>query len=633
MPALDRNAKVACDNCATLVSKQSLAKHKKKCSVGTLYCSKCSNFSTKSQKVLNYHIAKKHGTSKPKTTHTCKVCKEEFAGFYALRQHKSKMHGLKVKKTDSSSLVNDIDDDSLKEELLACEHFLVDSEFERGRHKVFNYAVETLNTEIVNDKLDNFFNNLKCAAKVNLAFGFILKNLEDGRYRYFYAHENNTLLDRSQLVCTKDDLTKLKNIVNQTDVIESCTRERMNTKWKFYKLTNLTVFAALLKDIPMGCRDAVLPDPLLKNHSVNCLTFEQNTRQPYNDNLCLFRALALHLHGNEKLEEETCKLFNLYLEKRGGIKPATFQGVCVDDIPLVEDLIQVNIFLYDIDIVDGSIVGELARRSVQKYCNTTRLLRYNNHICYVSNINALFKAYRCSTCNQFFNKTGNLERHLVICKDRIKHVYPRNVYQLRETLFDKLDFFSIPYTKEQQLFKNLAVFDFESICVREEQFKDTETTQWIGKHVPISVSISSNLIETPIFLCNSNPRDLVESFVVALESLAAQSKAQMKLQFLDIETSIKSRLNAIFAVLNERRGPRETVLEFEDECLEVEEKDVSTQFLQMQKNQLLDLQEHLERYCNVLPVFGFNSSKYDINLIKRYLLPLLVNERAGANSN
>ena len=101
----------------------------------------------------------------------------------------------------------------------------------------------------------------------------------------------------------------------------------------------------------------------------------------------------------------------------------------------------------------------------------------------------------------------------------------------------------------------------------------------------------------------------------------------MKLQFLDMATSIKSRLNAIFAVLNERRGPRETVLEFEDECLEVEEKDVSTQFLQMQKNQHLDLQEHLERYCNVLPVFGFNSSKYDINLIERYFLPLLVNER------
>ena len=47
----------------------------------------------------------------------------------------------------------------------------------------------------------------------------------------------------------------------------------------------------------------------------------------------------------------------------------------------------------------------------------------------------------------------------------------------------------------------------------------------------------------------------------------------------------------------------------------------------MQKNQLIDLQEHFERYCNVLPVFGFNSAKYDINLIKSYFLPILVNER------
>ena len=272
--------------------------------------------------------------------------------------------------------------------------------------------------------------------------------MKDGRYRYFYAHENITLLDGSQLVCTKDDLTKLKNIVHQTDVIESCTRERMNTKWKFHNLTNLTVFAALLKDIPMGCTDAVLPDPLLKNLTVNFLTFEQNTRQPYNDNLCLFRALALHLHGNEKLEEETCKLFNCYLEKQGGIEPANFQGVCVDDVSLVEDLIQVNIFLYDIDIVNGSIVGELARRSVQKYCNTARLLRYNNHNCYLSNINALYKPIVVQHVTSFFNKTGNLERHLVLCKDRIKHVYPRNVYQLRETLFDKLDFF--PYLTQKK---------------------------------------------------------------------------------------------------------------------------------------------------------------------------------------
>ena len=72
----------------------------------------------------------------------------------------------------------------------------------------------------------------------------------------------------------------------------------------------MTVFAALLKDVPMGCKAAVLPELLLKNHTINCLTFEENTRQPYNDNLFLFRALAPHLRGNQRLEEESFKIFN-----------------------------------------------------------------------------------------------------------------------------------------------------------------------------------------------------------------------------------------------------------------------------------------------------------------------------------
>ena len=63
----------------------------------------------------------------------------------------------------------------------------------------------------------------------------------------------------------------------------------------------------------MGCKDTVLPEPLLRKCDVNCFTFERNTRQTYNDNICLFSALALHLHGNKKLEEETSKIFNLLL--------------------------------------------------------------------------------------------------------------------------------------------------------------------------------------------------------------------------------------------------------------------------------------------------------------------------------
>ena len=176
----------------------------------------------------------------------------------------------------------------------------------------------------------------------------------------------------------------------------------------------------------MCCKITVLPETIVKNHNVNCLTFERNTRQPYNDTLCLFRALALHLHGNEKLEE-TSKIFNIFPNNSGQGLVSKLQGVRYNDIPKVEDLFELNIFLYDIDFVEGELIGELCRRSIEKFEKSIKLLRYNNHICHVNNINALFKALRCTTCDTLFAKTGNLERHLVTCSDRVQLIYPKDV--------------------------------------------------------------------------------------------------------------------------------------------------------------------------------------------------------------
>ena len=337
--------------------------------------------------------------------------------------------------------------------------------------------MSTFDNSLIKKKLDLVFNGLKCAAKVNLAFGFVFKNVEDGSCRFFYAHENNTLMERSKLVCTPGDIINLKAKLKKMDVVDLCTQERAKNKWKFYKLTNLTVFVALLNDVPMGCKDSVLPEPLLKNQIVNCLTFEKNTRKPYNDILCLFRAVALHLFGNESLEEETSKILKLFLNNCGEADPSKCQGLHMTDIPKVEEQLQLNIFLYGIDFVNGELIGERARRSIQKFEKSVKVLRYNNHICYISDMNSFFKSFRCSTCDTIFSKTGNLERHLITCSERVQHIYPKSVYQLRETLFEKLDFFNIPYSEDQKMFKNLSVLDFESICVKEEMYKDTEITK------------------------------------------------------------------------------------------------------------------------------------------------------------
>ena len=106
----------------------------------------------------------------------------------------------------------------------------------------------------------------------------------------------------------------------------------------------------------------------------------------------------------------------IFLEETGASDPTSFQGICSNDFPIVEDLVQVNIFLYD--MMDRAMIGKFARRCDVKHSNTVQLLRYNSHFCYLSNIRDLFETYHCTLCDFFIDKAGNLERHLTTCRKR-----------------------------------------------------------------------------------------------------------------------------------------------------------------------------------------------------------------------
>ena len=73
-----------------------------------------------------------------------KLCFQDFPRFYALRQHKNTQHVLlfKTTKVDPDDIINEIDITNLRQELRSCEPFLVDSELEPVRQKVFHYARE-----------------------------------------------------------------------------------------------------------------------------------------------------------------------------------------------------------------------------------------------------------------------------------------------------------------------------------------------------------------------------------------------------------------------------------------------------------------------------------------------------------
>ena len=146
------------------------------------------------------------------------------------------------------------------------------------------------------------------------------------------------------------------------------TNER-KTNGRLYKLTIVTVFAALVREVPMGYKNAVLLELFAKkkNKTVNYLTYKENTREPYNDNFCPFRALTLHLHGNGGLEE-TSKRFKVFPENAGGSVPAGLQGVSLNDVPMAKSSVQVTNFLFDIEKRCGWSIDWRARQ--EKSCET-----------------------------------------------------------------------------------------------------------------------------------------------------------------------------------------------------------------------------------------------------------------------
>ena len=123
-----------------------------------------------------------------------------------------------------------------------------------------------------------------------------------------------------------------------------------------------------MKYIHMGCPDSVMSS---NRASATTETSKQvfvsdKDKKPYKEHLCLLCALTMYLHGHSKLDAHTSQLFTEFIS-RAGYDPKNFLGVAIDDLPLVEELVERNIFSYDFDIQEWEYVRELVRRSIGKY--------------------------------------------------------------------------------------------------------------------------------------------------------------------------------------------------------------------------------------------------------------------------
>ena len=126
-------------------------------------------------------------------------------------------------------------------------------------------------------------------------------------------------------------------------------------------VTNVTFFVNKILQHPIGCVDVVLPDYVKRNKAIVGFVKDHNRKSTYNDNLCLFRCLALHL-GRE--------VTALYAEYTNTPVHA-FVGVTLADLHKVEATFDVNVCVYKlVPTGNEKTKAEIVRRSLCSYAQT-----------------------------------------------------------------------------------------------------------------------------------------------------------------------------------------------------------------------------------------------------------------------
>ena len=189
------------------------------------------------------------------------------------------------------------------------------------------------------------------------------------------------------------------------------------------------------------------------------------------------------------------------------------------------------------------------------------------------------------SAEQRYAKTIELEKKMKEQGFKIVSVWECEKPELKKKRFCK-KFRPYPY---------FIVYDFEAICQKINE-KQTDELEITAKHIPVSVAINDNLTKKPSFIVEEDPKKLNKKFVVELLKRARQ---------IEETVWLSNPVLGVYKKFNE-----------DDQGEQYGGYLISEAMVKLSK-------ETAKSYVNwvkQVPVFGFNSGRYDINMIKEYFV-------------
>ena len=279
----------------------------------------------------------------------------------------------------------------------------------------------------------------------------------------------------------------------------------------------------------------------------------------------------------------------------------------------MEELFELNIFVYElVEIYDDeteekSVVAQLIQRSHRRYSNSMYMNLYGKHFSYIKVISLYSKSYCCSKCDKLWKSARALNRHERTCEAVVKHTFPEGAYRVPQTLFHLLEDKGIVVADDLRFYPYRVTFDFECYFKHHAQHpRNSEKLTWEAEHVLLSVSVCSNVpgYDQPrCFVTTGDTSDLIKRFLDYLLEISEASYLLLPEQFSTV-------FDHIDCCVDDDKSDSER-----DDDVEIDRKS---------RHPLEKLREKLDEYLHELPVVGFNSGSYDINVIKKYLFSYLV---------
>ena len=461
--------------------------------------------------------------------------------------------------------------------------------------------IRLMTSDIGGLELGHIFAAQTTAFKINISYGFIRTS---DRYRYYHSSCNccGRYLDEPSLITNADTFEKFLERIKEPDILKWALSQRPNSEWVVELVTNVTYFVNRILQHPIGYVDVVLSDYVKRNKAIVGLEKDRYRMTTYNDNLCLFRCLAIHQGCDVRCIEAT--VATLYAKYTDNTPVHDFAGVTLDDLHKVESKFKTNVVVYQlVEIDNGKTMAELVRRSQAQYIETMYLNLYEAHFSYIKDIRMYSHSYKCSKCEQALWKCPyDLHRHELTCEAGVNRIYKGGVYRPPASIFERLDDEGIIASPVLRYFPYRATFDFECYFSDERLPVNSDKLQWSARHVPLSVSVASNVPGYEPAQCYVTDGDSDKLVADMMDHLTAISDA-----------AYESLLPLYADVLEELKTRKEAWDEEEEE--ENGKKTV---------NPCKTLEKQLQTWLRQLPVIGFNSGHYDLNVVKKFFIPYML---------